>query len=288
MNRVAVIGLGAMGSRVARRLVDAGHEVAVWNRTPEKMRPLVEWGATPTESPAAAAARADVILTMVADPPALRAVSEGPDAISAGARASATVIEMSTVGPAAVARLASALPKEVSLLDAPVLGSIGEAESGSLGIFVGGAPELFERWRPLLSELGAPILVGGLGRGAAAKLVANLTLLGTLGVLGEAIALADGLELSRGAALEVLALTPLAAQAERRRAVIDGSVDLPTRFALMLARKDAELIVDAATGAKVDLRVTAAMKSWLADAEREIGGDRDYSAVLAHMLERGV
>ncbi|MGH3113733.1 MAG: NAD(P)-dependent oxidoreductase, partial [Gaiellaceae bacterium] len=227
----------------------------------------------------------EAVVTTVSDPAALEAVSEGPSGIAAGAGASATVIEMSTVGPAAVARLASVLGPGTGLLDAPVLGSVSEAESGSLRIFVGGPAELVERWTPLLSELGAPLHVGPLGAGAAAKLVANTTLFGTLGVLGEALALADGLGLSREAAFDVLAETPLAAQAERRRAAIESG-EFPARFSLALARKDADLIAAAADAAGVDLRLADAARAWLADAEADGLGDRDYSAVLERILGR--
>ncbi|MGH3016194.1 MAG: NAD(P)-binding domain-containing protein, partial [Gaiellaceae bacterium] len=109
MSTVAVIGLGAMGTRIARRLLAAGHEVSVWNRSPARAEGLAELGATPAASPAEAAGRSEAVVTTLSDPAALETVSEGPSGIAAGAGASATVIEMSTVGPAAVARLASVL-----------------------------------------------------------------------------------------------------------------------------------------------------------------------------------
>jgi 3-hydroxyisobutyrate dehydrogenase-like beta-hydroxyacid dehydrogenase len=283
MSTVAVLGLGGMGSRVARRFLDAGHDVVLWNRTPERMTDLAELGAVPAASPADAAGRAEVVVTMVSDPAALRAVSEGPDGVAAGITGSTTLVEMSTVGPGAVSRLASVLPPGTGLLDAPVLGSLAEAESGSLRIFVGGPASLVEQWMLLLSALGSPVHVGPLGAGAAAKLVANSTLFGALGILGEALALAEGLGLSRETAFEVLAATPLAAQAERRRAAIETG-EYPTRFSLSLARKDVDLILEAAAAAGVDLRLVTAARTWLAEAEEAGWGDRDYAAVLARIL----
>ena len=283
MTVVAVVGLGAMGSRVARRLLDAGHELVVWNRTAERAAPLVEAGATAASTPAEAARSAEVAITMVADPAALRDVTEGPDGVAAGISGETTVVEMSTVGPDAVRHLATVLPEGTGLLDAPVLGSRGEAEAGTLRIFVGGPAELAERWTPLLSALGMPQHVGPSGAGAAAKLVANTTLVGTIGVLGEALALANALGLTREKAFEVLAATPLAAQAERRRDSVERD-EYPPRFALYLARKDAELVVAAAEQAGVDLRLTDAARTWLAEAEDAGWGDRDYSAVLAWIL----
>src|SRR5919198_3913533 len=107
-----------MGSRIARRLLDAGHELTAWNRPPEKAEAL---GAPVGGSPAEVASQAEVVITMVAAPPALVAVTEGPDGVAAGAGVETTMIEMSTVGPAAIERLRSVLRAE--LLDAPVLGS---------------------------------------------------------------------------------------------------------------------------------------------------------------------
>jgi 3-hydroxyisobutyrate dehydrogenase/2-hydroxy-3-oxopropionate reductase len=220
---------------------------------------------------------------MVADPVALREVTAGEAGVAAGLRDGATLIEMSTVGPEAVSWLASVLGERAGLLDAPVLGSRAEAEAGTLRIFVGGPEELVRRFEPLLSVLGSPLHVGPLGSGAAAKLVANTTLVGTIGLLGEALALADRLGLERGKAFEVLAATPLGAQAERRREAIEAG-DYPPRFALYLARKDAELVVAAAEEAGLDLRITEGARAWLAEAEEAGWGDRDYSAVLAWML----
>lgn len=283
MSTVAVVGLGAMGSRIARRLLDGGHRLVVWNRTPDRAAELVAAGAEPATSPADAARRADAVITMVADPAALIAVTEGREGIAAGADR-ATIIEMSTVGPAAISRLAEALPPG-RLLDAPVLGSVSEAEGGSLKIFVGGPTELVEEWTPLLSVLGSPLHVGALGSGAAAKLIANTTLFGSLGVLGEALALADALGLSRDIAFEVLAGTPMAAQAERRRASLEAG-EFPPRFTLSLARKDADLVAEAAASAGADLRLAAAARTWLREAEEAGLGESDYSAMLVRILER--
>jgi len=284
MTAVAVIGLGAMGSRIARRLLGSGLGVVVWNRTAGKLTELAGLGAIPAASPAEAARRADAVITMVSDPPALRDVIEGPGGVAAGVRDSAVVIQMSSVGPAAISWLTSALPPGTGLLDAPVLGSISEAEAGSLRIFVGGPPGLIARWTPLLAVLGSPLPVGPLGAGSAAKLVANATLFGVLGVLGEAVALARGLGLPGATTFEVLATTPLSEQARRRRPSIERG-EYPPRFSLSLARKDAGLILDAAAASGVDLRIIHAARSWLLEAEAAGLGDQDYSAMLARILQ---
>jgi 3-hydroxyisobutyrate dehydrogenase/2-hydroxy-3-oxopropionate reductase len=282
---IAVVGLGAMGARIARRLLEAGNELIVWNRDAAKAAPLEALGASQVDTPAEAARRADAVITMVADPIALRDVTEGTSGVAAGADGS-TVIQMSTVGIAATARLRSVLPPTAELLDAPVLGSLAEAEAGSLQIFAGGPEPVVDRCAPLLSPLGAVRHVGPVGAGSAAKLVANASLLGVTALLGEALALASGLGLSREIAFDVLAVTPLAAQAERRRPSLESG-DYPPRFALSLARKDADLVLEAAAAAGADLRVLAAMRSWYAEAEAAGAGGRDHSAVLARILREG-
>jgi 3-hydroxyisobutyrate dehydrogenase len=283
MARVAFLGLGGMGSRMARRLVGAGHETAVWNRTATKADPLIELGARGARDPADAVGGAEVVITMLATPDALRAVTEGPNGAASAIVEGATLIEMSTVGPGAVERLASALPAGVGLLDAPVLGSLPEAEAGTLRIFVGGPAELAGRWMPLLATMGTPTPVGALGMGAAAKLVANLTLYGTLGVLGEALALARAVGLPLDTTFDVLSGTPLGAQADRRRPAIESGTYEP-RFPLRLALKDADLISLAAADAPVELPVTEAARSWLAAAAERGLGEQDYSTVLALIM----
>jgi len=271
-----------MGERIARRLLDAGHELVVWNRTAAKAEPLAGLGATAAATPAEAASRVEAAITMVTDAAALIEVTEGPEGVAAGATERTTVVQMSTVGPPAISRLESVLPPGTALLDAPVLGSRSEAEGGTLQIYASGPPELVERWTPLLSELGTVHPVGPLGAGQAAKLVANTTLVGVIGVLGEALAVAEGLGLSREAAFEVLGTTALASQAERRRANFESG-DYPPRFTLSLARKDADLILAAAAASNIELPVVEAARAWLAEAEDAGHGEEDYSVVLARI-----
>jgi 3-hydroxyisobutyrate dehydrogenase-like beta-hydroxyacid dehydrogenase len=240
-------------------------------------------GAAVAESPADAARRADVVLTFLADPEALRAVTDGPDGLAAGVGDDTTVIEMSTVGPAAIADLVAVLPDGAAVLDSPVLGSSTETEAGKLRVFAGGPDELVRRWTPLLETFGTVLHVGQLGSGAAAKLVANSTLFGTVGMLGEALALADGLGLSREAAFAVLSGTPAGAQSDRRRSAIESS-EYPRRFSLRLGVKDATLVTDAAREAGVDVRLADAARRWLEDADAAGFSERDYSAVIAYIV----
>jgi len=269
---IAVVGLGAMRSRIAARLLETGHEIVVWNRTEEKAKPLIDDGAILAESPADAAARADATITMLTDPGALESV------LADVPRDSTTLIQMSTVGPDVVTRLR--FPR---LLDAPVLGSLAEVESGKLTIFVGGEDALIQEWTPLLSQLGRVVNVGGIGAASAAKLVANATLVGAISLLGESVALGEGLDLPRGVVFDVLSATPLAQQAERRRRALESG-EYPPRFALSLARKDADLIVEAAEHTGVDVRLLSQARRWLVDAESAGHGADDYAAVLTEIV----
>jgi 3-hydroxyisobutyrate dehydrogenase-like beta-hydroxyacid dehydrogenase len=284
MSTIGVIGLGAMGRRIAGRLLETDHDLVVWNRTAEKADELVARGARRASDPADVSRAAEAVITMLADPDALRAVVEGPVGVAAGADGHTTILEMSTVGPGAIRWLRSALSAEVGLIDTPVQGSLGEAESGSLTLWVGGPDALVERWMPLLSTLGEPNHVGELGKGAATKLVTNATLVGTMTLLGETIALADALGVPRDVAFDALASTPLAAQAERRREPL-ASGQFPRRFDLSLAAKDARLVLEAARDAGVEPRLLSAAEGWFAEAERAGLGDHDYSEVLPTILE---
>lgn len=284
MAPVVVIGLGGMGSRIALRLLDAGHQLTVWNRHLARAEPLVAAGASTAETPAEAARQAEAVVTMVADPDALAAVTEGPDGAAAGLAPGSVLIQTSTVGPRSIERLASLVPED-SLLDAPVLGSFGEIEAGTLRIFVGGQAELVERWTPFLETLGTVLHVGPLGAGTAAKLVANSTLVGVIGLLGEALALGTALGLPAAVAFEVLGVTALGEQAKRRRPAFESG-EYPPRFPLSLARKDADLILEAAKEHGLELPLAAAGREWLSEAERAGRGADDYSAVLAEIVRR--
>jgi 3-hydroxyisobutyrate dehydrogenase len=279
MTTVAWIGLGAMGSRMATRLRDAGCDLVIWNRTRERAEAL---GEAIADSPREAAEQAEFVFTMLADPEALAAVTAGEMGLLAGLPEGSVLVEMSTVGPRAIEQLSEQMPAHASLLDVPVLGSLPQAESGTLKLFAGGDDASFERARPLLETLGEPLRTGPLGSGAAAKLVANATLVGTVTLLGETLALADALGLPRETAWEVLAATPLDAQAERRRAVVDSG-EYPPRFRLSLGRKDAELVQAAAEETGLDVPVLEAARAHLAAAEAAGLGAEDYSAVLKHI-----
>lgn len=284
MTKVAFLGLGQMGAPMAARLLDAGHDLTVWNRTADKAEPLLARGATAASSPAEAVADADAAITMLSAPEALDEVLFGEQGAAASLTAGQILVEMSTVGPAAVQAMTERLPDGVAVIDAPVLGSVPQATDGRLLVFIGAADEDLPRVQDLLSPMGTLRHVGGPGAGAAIKLVVNSTLPTTLAALGEAMALGEGLGLDRDAVLDVLGSSPLRPTLDRKRDnIVAGSYDNPN-FKLALALKDLQLVTEAAAGAGRDLRVVEASRAWLQEAVDAGAGDLDYSAVVATIL----
>src|SRR5216117_3384187 len=152
------VGLGVMGGRMAKRLLDGGHRVIGYNRTREKARWLSDAGMRVADSPREVAIQADVVFTMVTDTPALDAVCRGPDGILAGLRRGTVHVEMSTVSPEAVRAIAAEVASRgADLLDAPVSGSPVTLEAGQLSFMIGGDPATLERVRPYLAAIGPTI-----------------------------------------------------------------------------------------------------------------------------------
>lgn len=280
MTRIAFCGLGRMGAPMAARLLDAGHDVVVWNRTAEKAEPLREHGARLAVSPRDAAEGVEAAITMLATPSAVGDVVLGRgDGLAAGLPDGATVLEMSTIGPDAVTSLRARLPERLHLLDAPVLGSVPQATEGTLKIFAGGTEDACRRWFPLLEALGSPRRVGALGAGAAMKVVVNATLVMLMSGLGEALALADALTLDQGTVLDVLADSPMRVPATSKRGHIETGT-YPPNFSLALARKDAALVVETADRHAAELLLARSAFQWF-DRANEAGlGELDYSAVI--------
>lgn len=193
------------------------------------------------------------------------------------------MIEMSTIGPAAVRELHESLPTGAAMLDAPVLGSIPQATEGGLKLFVGGDAEVIERCRHLLENFGTILPMGELGQGAAMKLVVNSTLGALMTALGEALVLAKALGLDRDRVFDILAESPIATPAKSKRSNVLTGTYKPN-FKLELAAKDMRLVHEAAAGAGVELKVAEAARQWLETAEVAGLSELDYSAVIAQIL----
>lgn len=280
--KVAFCGLGNMGTPMATRLVEAGHEVTVWNRAADRTQALVARGATVAATPAAASEDADVVITMLADDGAVKDVVFGPDGVAEGIRPSAVLVDMSTVAPATSRSLASRVPEGVGVLDAPVKGGPARAAEGRLKILVGGDAATFERVGPILSAMGEPRRVGPSGSAAAAKVLNNYAVIVLVSVLGEALVLADALDIDEAAALEVLEGTPLEATARRQWPRATG--EAPPSFKMRLAAKDLDLAIEAARTASADLAIAEVARVRLDRAMAQDMREDDQAAVVRSML----
>ena len=143
MTKLAFLGLGAMGAPMAARLIDAGHEVTVWNRTRARAE-AVEGAARVADSPADAAEGVEAAITMVATPDAVREVLLGDDGLAAALAPGTTAIDMSTIGPDHVTALAAEMPEGVDLIDVPVMGGVKDAVGGTLTLYFGASEDAFE------------------------------------------------------------------------------------------------------------------------------------------------
>lgn len=282
MTKIAFLGLGMMGTPMATRLIEAGHDLTVWDRTDQKTKALVDRGAMAADSPAEAAVGVEVAITMLANPQALeRVVFEGGLARALGR--GQVLMDMSTVGPDEIRSLRERVPEGVIVVDAPVRGSVPEAIGGKLDIFVGATDEGFERVREVLVPLGTVHHVGGPGAGAAAKMVTNAALGAAIAAVGEALSLGEIFGLDHSVVLDVLADSPVGPTAKAKRANIESD-SYPPSFKLSLALKDMRLVTEAAVGAGRDLKLAEASRAWLDEAAEAGAGDLDFSAVVATIL----
>ena len=193
MTAVGFVGLGAMGSRLAGRLLGAGYEVHGSNRSKDKAAELIGRGLVWHDTPREVASAVELVISMVSDDHALEAVSSGPDGILAGLSSAEVYVDMSTVSPDASAALAHDVRKlGAHMLDAPVSGSVPQAEAGTLTIMVGGDPGAFAAAEPVLAALGSKVvLVGGNGKGLLLKLAINISLATQIIAFSEGLVLAE-------------------------------------------------------------------------------------------------
>jgi len=288
MRSLGFIGLGRMGTPMARRLLQAGHRLTVHNRTRSKAEALVAEGAQWADSPRAIAQASEVVFMMLADSQASEAVLTGPEGVLAGAREGLIVVDMSTIAPAVSRRLAEQAARQgVTMLDAPVSGSVGPATEGTLTIFVGGPREAFEAVRDLLGILGRDIhYVGENGMGCAVKLAVNLILGVSIQALGEAFALGARAGIPPARLWEILSDLAVISPSLRNKGgkIVQG--DFAPSFALRLMEKDLGLIVEFGrqVGASTPLAAVA-QQTFL--AAREHGwAEADYSAIAAWLLDQ--
>jgi 3-hydroxyisobutyrate dehydrogenase len=287
--RVAVIGLGTMGAPMARHLLAAGHEVTVHNRTRSREEPLEAAGARRAESPSAAAAEAEAVLTCVSDTPDLEHILLGPGGVAEGLAPGGLVVDCSTVSPAATAAIAARLRERgIGLVDAPVSGGSEGAERGTLTIFCGGTDADVARARRLLEAFGSRIThLGPSGAGQVAKAVNQVMIAGTYASVGEGIALAEAAGLQLPQLVEALSAGAAASWVLENRAANMIASSYPLGFKVALHRKDLGIALDEAGHAGLRLDVTTLVAAQEDVLMGEGHGDEDVSALARLPRRRG-
>jgi len=282
--RLGFIGIGNMGSRIAKRLLEHGYPVIVYNRSRQPAEELIKYGAKVAHSVAELASDADVILSSLTNDDAVKSVYADPQGVFAYVRRGAAIIEMSTVLPATSRELFD-LSREagVKCVDSPVSGSTPSAEEGTLTLFCGGDEELFQAAQPIFSSIARQYFyLGGSGSGTAMKLVAN-TLLGVgMQAIAESVALGQKEGLDRHRLLEVLSHTAVIAPAHLGKLSRADREDYSAQFAIRLMNKDFGLVLETAAAAGVPMPATAASFQ-MNVAEFSESKEEDFSAVIRLM-----
>jgi len=279
MTTVAVLGTGTMGAPIARNLARAGFAVRAWNRTPARVQALAADGVGYAPQPAAAAARADVVITMLADGAAVEQVMVGTLEVLSP---QAVWIQMSTVGVEWTERLAAAAARRgVVFVDAPVSGSSEPAEKGQLLILASGARAVRARVEPIFDVLSRQTLwLDRVGDGSRLKLALNNWLAVQVEGMAETLALTEALGLDPRLFVHTIAGGPLASAyaVAKGNAMVDG--DFVAGFPLRHAAKDATLARDAAREGGLSLPLTAALLPRWQDAIAHGHGDDDVASAV--------
>jgi len=287
MTAIGFVGLGAMGGRVAGRLLAAGRDVYGTNRTPERAAALVERGLVWCDNPRAVAEAAGVVFSMVTDDAALEAIAAGADGVVAGLSTGKLWVDMSTVSPGTSIALAKqARSRGASLLDAPVSGSVHEAEEGRLTVMVGGDLHAFAAVEPLLRELGPVVRhIGPNGDGLRLKLAVNVSLAAQMLAFSEGVLLAERGGIPRELAVEVIAESAVGSPFLHGRAPLVLELPDEAWFDVELAHKDIRLALATAQQDAVPLPSAALADQWFAKAD-DLGYAKRDIAALYEVLAR--
>jgi 3-hydroxyisobutyrate dehydrogenase-like beta-hydroxyacid dehydrogenase len=287
MAQIGYVGLGVMGGGVARRLLEAGHEVTGYNRTRSKADALVADGMAFADTPRGAAEQSDVVFSMVTNTQALAAVTEGPDGVLAGLGPGKVYVEMSTVSPAASRALAERVAERGAvMLDAPVSGSVITLEQGKLSVIVGGDAATFERVLPILRDIGPTVThVGGNGQAVLMKIATNLSLAVQMLAFSEGVLLAEKGGIAREDAVRVLTNSAIASPMVKYRGPFVLEMPEEAWFDCNMMQKDMVLALDLGRELDVPLPTTATANEVLT-AARGLGLDQHDFAVMFDVLAR--
>jgi 3-hydroxyisobutyrate dehydrogenase len=282
MTTVAFIGLGAMGSRMAQNLIAAGHKLRVYNRDRAKTKALADKGATVCATPAEAAKGAEFVVSIVADDGATRAVMLGAEGAVAGAAAGAILIDSSTNTPAMAREVAQAAKaKGCHYLDAPVSGSLVQAQGKELVFMVGGDKAAFDKAQPLFAAMGRMSkLMGGSGAGATIKLVNNMLSGTTTAALAEAAQVAEAAGIDRDAALEILGEGAAGSRLLKSKLPKMFKRDFSAQFQLELMEKDLRYFLALAQEVDRPAPIASLVRSQYQSGRRAQLGKLDSAAVF--------
>jgi 3-hydroxyisobutyrate dehydrogenase len=291
--RIGVAGVGRMGGAIAARLIEVGHEVTVWNRTPDKVKPLADAGARVAGTPAELASGVEAVVTILTNPDALAAVYEGPDGLLAGEAKGKLFIEMSTVQPQHQVALAEKVRATGGMfVECPVGGTVGPARHGRLLGVAGAEKADFEKARPILDQLCRRVeLVGPVGAGASLKLALNLPLLLYYQALAEAYVLCRHLKLDNAWLMEFLSETSGGPNVLKTRgpgiaAALDGKDTGALTFDVDLVRKDLATMLTEAKARGATLPLVEKALAIYDEAAQEGWGKRDAAWLPAYWPSR--
>lgn len=281
---VGVVGLGRMGAAIAARLLDRGFPLVVWNRSRSRATALEARGAKQVLTPAGAAAVSDIVVTMLADDEAARAVYLGKNGLCSPAAAGRLFIEMSTLRPETVRELHEKLHEHgAAMIDAPVSGTVGPAREGRLLALVGGEEKDLRRAEPVLSALTRRVVhAGPAGQGALLKLAVNLPLAVYWQSLAESVAIGEAGGLERKTIVETLAdsAAALAVLNLKLPAILGESAEVA--FDLASMQKDLRLITGTAETLGIDtVAARAALRAYGKAVDAGLGDD-DAATIVAH------
>lgn len=285
MAELGYIGLGVMGGRIAKRLLDAGHTVTGYNRTKSKAAWLIEAGMKWAESPQQVAAQAEVTFSMVTSTEAVRAIAEGPEGVLEGLSEGKIYVDMSTASPANTRALATkAAAKGAQMLDAPVSGSVSTLEEGRLSIMVGGDKAAFEKILPILQDIGPTVThVGEAGLAVSMKIATNLGLAVQMLALCESILLAEKSGIERETALEVLVNSVVASPMVKYRGPFVLGMPEEAWFDVNMMQKDLMLALEMGRQLEVPLPTTSVANEFMT-AARGMGMATEDFAVVFRVL----
>jgi 3-hydroxyisobutyrate dehydrogenase-like beta-hydroxyacid dehydrogenase len=281
--KAAFVGLGVMGYPMAGHLQRAGHAVTVYNRTRARADAWVAaYGGAAAETPAAAAARADVVLTCVGNDDDLKSVILGEAGVLAGLQPGGVIVDHTTASAVIARELAAAAsPVGVDFLDAPVSGGQSGAENGQLSIMVGGPSSVLERVRPLLAAYGRTIThLGEVGAGQLTKMVNQICLAGLVEALAEALAFAEKAGLDAATVLAAISRGAAQSWMMDHRAVTMFEDRFDFGFAVDWMRKDLAICLDQARRQSSTLPVTAVVDQFLGEVQRTGGGRLDITSLI--------